>query len=77
MGTVVVGKVKKDIVGIFERKMNTFTGKPYRRLPIEEQAGPAIGNVFHYNDEQKLFNEMMLLFQKRVIDRADFILRKA
>jgi hypothetical protein len=63
-------------VGIFERKMLP-SGKITGRLPIEEQAGPGIGNVFHFNDEAVVFDDMMALFQQRVLDRAVFLLSQA
>jgi hypothetical protein len=63
-------------VGIYERRMRG-SGRPYPRLPIDEALGPGIGNVFHYNDEQIVFSDMMDLFQKNVFDRATYILSQA
>jgi hypothetical protein len=63
-------------VGIFERRMLP-SGRIARRLPIDEGFGPHIGEVFHANDEQRVFSEMMALFQKNLIQKAEFLLKKA
>ena len=62
-------------VGIFERRLKS--GRPVRRLPIDEALGPGIGNVFHFNDEQVVFADMMDLFQQRVLARAEYLLSRA
>jgi hypothetical protein len=62
--------------GIFERRMFA-SGKVAGRLPIDESFGPRIGSVFHANDEQRVFSEMMALFQKNLIQKAEFLLKKA
>lgn len=68
-------QMRSGHTGLFERALRN--GDPVGRLPIDETYGPAIGNVFHHNDEAELFDEMMLLFQKRVLARAEFILKSA
>jgi len=83
-----VAKMPSGHVGIFERRQGIFGGavhfgkkisfsKPVGRLPIDEQAGPGIGNIFHHNDEDVVFGDMMELFQKRVLDRAVYLLSQA
>lgn len=72
-----VARMPSGHVGIFERRFSSKTGKPAGRLKIDEVPGPSIGMVFHSNDEKKLFDEMMILFQERVIARAEFLLSKA
>ena len=73
-----VARMPSGHTGIFERAISNRSNKLFvDRLPIDEAVGPAIGNVFHFNDEQKLFSDMMELFQQRVIERAEFILSRA
>ena len=72
-----IAQMRSGHIGIFERRLNQSTGRRYGRLPVEEQAGPAIGNVFWQNDEREIMADLMVLFQQRVIARAEFILSKA
>jgi hypothetical protein len=71
-----ISQMRSGHVGIFERRLRS-SGVPVGRLKIDEKAGPSIGMVFHFEDEKKLFDEMMLLFQQRVIARAENLLRRA
>jgi hypothetical protein len=63
-------------IGIWERRKFP-SGKIAGRLPIEERYGPRMGEVFHANDEKKVFDEMMILFQERLLQKAVFLLNKA
>jgi len=71
-----VAKMPSGHVGIFERRLLSG-GRSAGRLPIDEQVGPGIGNIFHHNDEDVVFGDMMELFQKRVLDRAVYLLSQA
>ena len=71
-----VAKMSSGHVGIYERRLLP-SGRIAGRLPIDEQAGPGIGNVFHNNDEDAVFGDMMTLFQQRVLDRAVYLLSQA
>lgn len=68
-------QMRSGHVDLFERALRN--GEPVGRLPIDKTWGPSIGNVFHHNDEEELFKELMLLFQKRVMARAEFILKSS
>jgi len=70
-----IAKMPSGHVGIFERKPLSGGGRA-GRLPIEEQFGPSTAMVFHFNGEDIVFADSMLIFQKNLDAEINFILSK-
>lgn len=74
--------MKSGHVGIFERGIGKLGDsnageEPAGRLHIDEQYGPSIGNVFHYNDEAEVMRRMAAVFSLRLLARAEYLLSRA
>ena len=85
-GHVFVAQMASGHTGIFGRKKYADSRKkrgsvlPHgyvARLEIEEKYGPSTALVFHHNGEYETFDEMAILFQKKVLEQAIYLLNKA
>ena len=83
---VFVAQMSSGHTGIFGRREyylstrkrgNVLPHGYVSRLEIDEKFGPSTPLVFHFNGEDEVWEEAAILFQKKVLEQAIFLLNKA